>query len=161
MKEEWKEIRGYEGLYEVSNLGNVASLNYANRRIRQNLVPVLGGPYYRVKLAKNKQIKRFAVHRLVMNTFDKVSNLHIDHKDQNKLNNRLDNLEYVSVRENTYRYYQNKNGFCGATWSKKDNTWISFMRINGKQIRLGSSKDREVAIELYNNKLKQLSDVGA
>ena len=104
MKEEWKNIAGYEGLYEVSNMGRVRSLNY-NRRIGK--IKVLkpqnnGQGYLVVKLSKNREGKRFKVHRLVAQTFipNPFGKPQVNHKDENKTNNNVENLEWVTAKEN-------------------------------------------------------------
>ena len=87
---EWKPIKGYEGLYEVSNDGRVRRLRFTNGN----------HDFEKVRECKGNT-KR--VHRLVANAFRGESNLQIDHIDGNKQNNRLDNLEYVTPKENTNR----------------------------------------------------------
>ena len=105
MEEIWKDIPNYEGLYQVSSLGNVKS-------IRQNkiLKPSLTGKkeYYGVSLCVNGKPKRYMIHKLVADTFlDNPENLPlINHKDENKLNNCLSNLEYCSHSYNV-RYSRN------------------------------------------------------
>ena len=103
MKELWKPISGYEGYYEVSNLGNVASLRYArgsNRRILKPSINTWG--YLQVTLSRNKKKKNVAIHRLVAETF--IENTHnlpqINHIDENKCNNRVDNLEWCDSHYN-------------------------------------------------------------
>ena len=89
MNEEWKPIENYEDLYWVSNLGNVKS-----KRKDKKLSINLDG-YYVVNLSKNGKTKTFTVHRLVAKTFiSNPDNLpQVNHKDENKLNNNVDNLE--------------------------------------------------------------------
>ncbi len=105
LNEIWKPIKGYEGLYEVSNLGRVKSLVNNKGQYREKiLTPIIGKGYYRVRLFKNKQNKLYSVHRLVAEAFlDNPNNLPcINHKDENKLNNIVTNLEYC-----TYSYNSN------------------------------------------------------
>jgi hypothetical protein len=104
-KELWKPIEGYEGLYEVSNFGRVRSF-HGNKRIIDKDGGVLSqsvmGGYYKVVLHLNKHRKMCNVHRLVAIAFIKNERglKEVNHKDENKLNNRVDNLEWVSHREN-------------------------------------------------------------
>lgn len=97
--EVWKPIPNYEGFYEVSNTGKVRSI-YRYRRVLKPMISNTG--YERVDLFKNKNRKQFSVHRLVAMSF--VSNPDVkpfvNHKDENKLNNSADNLEWVSHVEN-------------------------------------------------------------
>lgn len=93
MKEVWKDIKGYEGLYQVSNLGNVKSLR-KNRYLKINTY----SEYDKVVLYKNKKASIFYIHRLVAeNHIDNPNNYNcVNHKDENKRNNRIDNLEWCT-----------------------------------------------------------------
>lgn len=98
----WKDIKGYEGLYQVSNLGNIKSLkrNTTHERI---LVPRVGRDGYKyVGLCKDGIIKTKKIHRLVAETFiPNPTNLsQINHKDGNKINNLLENLEWCNASYN-------------------------------------------------------------
>lgn len=114
MKEVFKDIPGYEGLYQVSNLGRVKSLNYLNTKqekilkFRQN-----NCGYLYVTLSKNGIAKCYSVHRLVARTFiENPANLpQVNHIDQNKQNNCALNLEWCTVQYNT-RYSQAKKVGC-------------------------------------------------
>lgn len=123
MQEIWKDIKNYEGLYQVSNLGNVRSLN----RIRKNgkkenqfylhkgktLKPAVQSVGYKfVVLCKNGKSKGYRVHRLVAETFIENPNNYncINHKDENRLNNCVDNLEWCTIAyNNTYGTKQERH----------------------------------------------------
>lgn len=99
MEEIWKDIPGYEGLYKVSNLGNVLSLNNyrrSNSKILKQHISKSG--YHSVVLSKNQIKKTYRVHRLVAMVFiPNPDNLpFINHKDENKANNCVDNLEWCT-----------------------------------------------------------------
>lgn len=99
----WKDIKGYEGKYQVSNLGNVKSLNY-NRTKKEHLLGLYScRGYLQVVLSKNCICKKFLVHRLVAEAFiENPDNLpQVNHIDENKLNNRVDNLEWCGAKYNT------------------------------------------------------------
>lgn len=104
MKEIWKDIKGYEGLYQVSNMGNVKSLNYRHTGKERILRPmVIRNGYLIVTLYKNGKCKRLLVHRLVLMTFAPINNmdkLDVNHRDENKKNNNLDNLEWCDRKYN-------------------------------------------------------------
>ena len=98
MMEEWRAVPGYEGLYEVSNKGNV-------RNVRRNTLLRLtktNNGYIRVFLYKNGIKTNLSVHRLVAKTFlPNPDNLPIiNHKDEDKTNNNVDNLEWCTAKYN-------------------------------------------------------------
>lgn len=102
MQEEvWKDIEGYEGLYQVSTLGRVKSL--ARERVSKDKILKSSGVRYKlVCLYKSGIVKYVKVHRLVANAF--ISNPEnkpqVNHKDGNKFNNSVSNLEWATSKEN-------------------------------------------------------------
>lgn len=101
MQEIWKDIKGYEGLYQVSNYGNVKSLNYKGHK-SEHLLSKLPGEYKRVTLYKNKCKKTITIHRLVAQAFIPNPNNYpqVNHKDENKYNNCVNNLEWCTHKQN-------------------------------------------------------------
>ncbi|MAT89629.1 MAG: endonuclease [Flavobacteriaceae bacterium] len=110
----WKSVKNYETLYEVSNLGRVRSLDRTiirkdgikSKSYGKLLKPGLSSNgYLTVNLSLNGKVKNRTIHTLVgeafLNYIKKGYTQVIDHKDNNKLNNRLDNLKILSNRENT------------------------------------------------------------
>lgn len=97
----WKPIPGYEGFYEVSDSGQVRSI-YRYKKVLKPMISNTG--YERVDLFKNKVRKQFSVHRLVAMAFieNKDRKPFVNHKDENKLNNNANNLEWVSHVENCH-----------------------------------------------------------
>jgi hypothetical protein len=96
----WKEISGYEGLYEVSDTGLVRSLWYGKKRI---LSPAKNGfGYLHVSLCKDGKTKSMLVHRLVAEAFvPNPNNLEtVNHKDEVKTNNKVNNLEWMTLADN-------------------------------------------------------------
>lgn len=106
MIEVWKDINGYEGLYMVSNMGNVKSLNYSRTGKERVLnTEVRKDGYLMVTLCKDGKTKGYTVHRLVAKAFISNPNGYpvVNHKDCNPLNNRSDNLEWCTYSyNNTY-----------------------------------------------------------
>lgn len=114
MEEIWKDIVGYEGLYQISNLGRIKSLSRfckyssgktrkVNERIMKFDISKLG--YFRVHLSKNGIDKKILVHRLVAQAFIPNPKNYpiINHKDENPSNNKVNNLEWCNVEyNNTY-----------------------------------------------------------
>lgn len=99
MNEIYKDIPGYEGLYQISNLGNVKSVK-KNKLLAKNNN---GTGYLYARLSKNSQVKNHYIHRLVAIAFlDNPDNLpQVNHIDEDKTNNRVDNLEWVTAKENS------------------------------------------------------------
>lgn len=99
-KQVWKDIQGFEGLYEVSNYGNVRSLKFG--KIKYLKPAKDGGGYYFVILCKNGIVKHFKVHRLVANAFIENPNGYneINHIDEDKTNNKVENLEWCTHKYN-------------------------------------------------------------
>lgn len=111
MYEYWKDIKGYEGLYMVSNLGRVKSLNYRNTGQKKVLkTPLSSCSYREVALCKNCKYKVVLVHRLVAEAFiPNPDNLpQVNHKDEDKSNNRVDNLEWCDAKYNCNYSKHNK-----------------------------------------------------
>ena len=99
MEEIWKDIPGYEGLYKVSNLGNVKSLNWRNTGEEKNLwLKPHNKGYLQVELANGGTKKCFVVHRLVAIAFIPNPDClpQVNHKDEDKTNNCVENLEWCS-----------------------------------------------------------------
>ena len=126
MTEIWKDIVGYEGLYQVSNLGNVKRLKgYKGRGkgyiVEEHLIKpsINSHGYQNVVLCKNGKTKTFSMHRLVAIAFlDNSDNLpEVNHKDEDKTNNCVDNLEWCDRVYNNN--YGTRNKKCSDKWKLK------------------------------------------
>ena len=155
----WKDIEGYEGFYQVSNLGRVKSLKCGKERILKQYLNTHG--YCQVSLSKKntKPIKR--VHQLVAQTFLNYKPCRIkkvvDHINDIKTDNRLDNLQVVTQRFNcckTQGRYSSK--YKGVSWHSTNKSWRAKITINGKKKDLGCFKIEEEARDAYQNALKKL-----
>ena len=112
MEEIWKDIPGYEGLYQVSNFGRIKSIKKIiyglsawkdGRKLKERILKYGTGwkYYYTVVLSKNRKVKTYFVHRLVLISFVGYSKLQCNHKNGIKTDNRLENLEYCTPSANT------------------------------------------------------------
>ena len=158
----WKDVIGYEGLYEVSNLGRVKSLGNNKSKKEKILKPGLNNAgYLRVVLSKNKIRTNKSVHQLVAESFlnhiPNGNNLVVDHINDNKLDNRVENLQIITQRKNAYKTqgkYSSK--YKGVHWCNRKYKWVSKIWINGKRKFLGYFVNEQEAAAAYQNELATL-----
>ena len=166
--EEWKSIPGYEELYQVSSFGSVRSLcqNIFGKKVfklRLLKSPISGSGYMLVGLYKNKSRKNFLVHQLVAMAFlnhkpnGKVDL--IDHKDNNPLNNKLDNLQVTTSRVNNTKDRKNKTSKYIGVSLKKDRLytnkkWEASINIGGANFGIGYFLTEYEASLVYNKALE-------
>ena len=156
----WKDIQGYDGYYQVSNLGRVKSLSrdvfygmgyYLKKE--KILKPTMRKDGYQVVGFYIENIRKlFLIHRLVAtafvkNLFNKEKVIHIDFI---KHNNNSNNLEWTNLLETACHQMSNQKSlseFIGVSFRKKRNKWLSSIVINGKPIHIGSFKTQEEAYQ--------------
>lgn len=169
INEVWKPIKDYEGLYEVSNLGNVRSLDHiASNGVKDILykgkviAPFYDGKrnYFQVTLCKGRYHKRkFLVHRLVALMF--IPNPHdlreVNHKDGNKTNNRLSNLEWVTSKQN--KDHARKNGYYDTPKFKNRGSRKNALRIPYKGEKLSlmeiAKLENKTYFQVYNQYIRR------
>ena len=152
MSEIWMPVVGYKGYYEVSNFGNVKACKKQHRivnrygsetiyDVQEKLlkVSITGPGYARVTLCVNKQPKTYSVHRLVLMAFESnINNLpQINHKDGNKLNNHLDNLEWCDQYHNQQHAYANRLNVPKSGWDDNQSKPVKCI-IKDKVAKYGS-----------------------
>ena len=158
----WKDIKGYEGLYQISNLGRVKSL--PRQKTKGGILKQFSTEYLVVSMVENGKIKKIKVHRLVAETFiPNPNNLpQVNHIDGNKFNNNMNNLEWVTSKENIihanimglkkYKYKGNVKKYIG--YDKRHDCYYVSVWEKGKNKYLGCFKDIENAIKVRNEYLK-------
>lgn len=164
MEEIYKDVKGFEGCYKVSNLGNVISLEKIiidknGRAIRnsEKFITLCNKKgYKRVSLYKESVRQSKYVHCMIWEAFigeigypDKM----IDHIDRNRSNNRIDNLRLVDARTNTHNK-NNNSEFIGVR--KVCNKYHAIIKIKGFAHHLGSFESPEEAYNLYNEAIVHL-----
>jgi hypothetical protein len=170
-KEEWSDLPGYEGFYEVSTKGNIKSLErtcVSPKGIRKVPAVILRprlkvSGYLSIGIQKEGVRKFYNVHQLVAMAFlGHVPNGHkdvINHKNSVKDDNRLENIEIVDVRYNTvYSIDKSKTSsmYTGVTWSKRDSKWCSNISSLGKARWIGYFDDEYEAHLAYEKEKSKL-----
>ena len=168
-KEVWLPIKSYDGFYEISDLGRVKSLErFINNmfgtktKIKERFLKFNpdGKGYLNCRLYKNGVGKTFKIHQLVAIAFLNHTpcgfKLVVDHIDNNPLNNRLDNLQLITNRENSSK--DRKGGtskYIGVSLASGRKTWLASIRINGKNKYLGYYKTEIEASNAYQKELNK------
>jgi len=158
-KEIWKDVPDYEGVYQVSNLGNVKSFKRNNPKILKACLDTPGYKY--VVLSKNNKTKNKRVHTLVAEAFlGHVvcgQKLVVNHINFSRIDNRVDNLEIVTNRENTNKkHIKSVSKYVGVTWSKDNAKWRAQIQIGYNKKHLGYFSNEEDAYNAYQAVLKEL-----
>lgn len=161
----WKDIPGYENIYQVSNFGKVKSMDRKvstpyNRFLKGKLLAekrnTNGYPMY--CLSKNGVKEYITAHQLVAMAFlghvrcgyDIV----VNHKNFIITDNRLENLELVTQRENAnMKHKKSSSKYTGVGWVKERSCWVARIRINNKLIHLGMFEDEFMAHVAYEKAL--------
>lgn len=170
MEEIWKDIKGYEGLYQVSNLGNIKSFEFRNNRgifkREKILYKSTRSGYYTVNLCKNTIRKSKQVHRLVAEAFipNPLNKKIVNHIDFDRKNNKVENLEWCSQKENVN---WSRTRMCKRRKKPMTNTgerYIIFRKENNTyrvcvdRKEYEPQKTLEDAIKLRDKILKELGD---
>ena len=170
--EQFKPVIGYEGRYEISNYGRVKSLarkwksGYDTLRKKPETILKDGlnsHGYYQVILHKDHKANAFKIHHLVWDHFGNAKRngqiLQVDHKDENKQNNRIDNLQLLTNQENCLKYRKTQkylSNHIGIHKHKDANSWIARIMVNGKRKYLGCFKNEYDAHLAYKKELEKV-----
>lgn len=155
----WKDIPGYENLYQINSIGDIKSLSRGREKILGKFLNKKG--YYMAFLYKNEIRKSISYHQLMAITFldHKVCGMKlvVNHINGIRTDNRIENLEIVTNRVNCMnRNIVKSSKYTGVSFNKKSKKWRSGIRINGKRVELGSF-DNE--IDAHNEYLKALNNI--
>jgi|JI9StandDraft_1071089.scaffolds.fasta_scaffold102914_2 hypothetical protein len=169
MQEEiWKDIPGYEGYYQVSDLGRVRGLDrvvhysdgktrFQKGRILKHHLTKWG--YLQCGLTINGIQQFYLVHQLVaivfMNHKPNGHSLVIDHINGKKDDNILENLQIVTNRHNVSKGKTGTSKYTGVSWNGKK--WVAQIKVNRKTTYLGVFADETEASLTYQNALKELA----
>ena len=157
----WKDVKGYEGDYQVSNLGNVKSLKYGKERLLKPRLSTRG--YLEVRLSKQGMVKGKSVHQMVaVNFLNHVPcgmKLVVNHINIIQTDNRVENLEITTQRYNSNRrHIKSSSKYTGVYWLKNRNKWRARITVNGKMKSLGCYQNEFDAFIAYQNALSLLNE---
>lgn len=133
MTEEWRDVPGYDGYYQISSHGNI-------RSIRKEMKPVDNSRgYLRVGLVKNKTYKWRSIHSLVIEAFigPRPDGMQVEHIDHNKKNNFVGNLRYCTPKENTARNFVDGNSLVGEDHPNHKLTSDQVRQIKANEGKIG------------------------
>jgi len=170
MKEVWKDITNYEGLYQVSNLGRVKSLerivlcrNGVLKPIKEKILVLNsdGLGYVSVALSKNSIVKITKVQYLVAFEFlgikpNRKLKLVIDHIDNNKINNKSTNLQLITQRNNLSKDKKRGNSKYIGVFKTKEGKFTSAIKTSNIKTHLGTFINEYDAHLAYQNALSKL-----
>lgn len=166
----WKDVIGYEGMYCISNKGRIKSLPV--------ILKAKGGEYLRPEKLKSKSThhsgyfvtsltkygigKSIEVHRLIAMAFipNPENKEEVNHINYNRSDNALENLEWVTIRENISHgrtKIKTHSKYTGVSFNIRSGKWMAYCAVNSKLIHLGATyKTEEEAAVKYNNKLDEI-----
>ncbi len=156
----WKDITGYEGIYQISSYGRVKNIKRNKGLIRK--LCLNGRGYCHITLSNKNVFSTKTIHQLVAIAFLNHTKcgykLVVNHKDFNKLNNHVDNLEIVTQRENAnHKHIKSSSIYTGVSWNKLAKKWTSHIFIDKKLNHLGYFTDELEASNAYQKKLKEIT----
>ena len=162
-KEIWRDVVGYEGVYQVSDFGNIRSLDRIDSKRKGRILKQNpdGGGYLIVRLSLNGKVKTRKVHQLVAESFlDHIPcgmRLVVDHINDYKLDNRVENLQIITQRSNA-RKTQGKysSNYKGVSFYPNRNKFVASCRYNKKLKYLGGFNTELEASKAYNNFLSTI-----
>ena len=155
--ETWKDIPDF-GLYQASNLGNIKGLKFNKIKLISKCKNSTNRYVVNTHYKKKKKLMKVSVlvAMAFLNHKPCGHKLIVDHIDNNKLNDRLYNLQVITQRQNCSKDKKGTSKHTGVHWYKITKKWKSAIGINGKTKHLGYYKTEKEAAQAYQNELKKL-----
>ena len=168
MKEVWKDIKGYEGIYQISNYGRVKSLtrvvkgkNNSKRKLSEKImIPGLDGSGYEIITLRGESQRAFHIHHLVWDSFRiqkrQGRKVQVDHVDGDKRNNSINNLQLLNNRQNVSKYHKERRELPTGVeyYNKKKKRVRARIYIDGKYKHLGCFDNITQASNAYQKALR-------
>ena len=159
--EVWKDIPNFKN-YQVSNLGNVRSLNYRRTGKTKVLMKHINNRN-RYTLNLYKEGQRYSNRNIsvlmaiaFLNHKPCGHKLVVDHINNISTNDKLHNLQVITHRLNVTKDRKGTSKYPGVSWDKTRNKWTSYIKLNNKNIYLGSYKNEQEAAQAYKKKLNNI-----
>lgn len=160
-EEIWKDVVGYEGHYQVSSLGRIKSFKNGGCILKK--LQINKRKYCTIVLSLSSKLKTRNIHQLVAEAFlghvPCGLKLVVNHINYNSLDNRVENLEIITQRENSNKkHIKSTSKYTGVGWAKEKNKWVSRIVINKIDTHLGYFDTEPKASECYENALKCIEE---
>jgi hypothetical protein len=159
MMEEFKEVPGYDGMYQISNFGTLKSFKSGELKVIKGCIRKKDGRrlFGLYNGYNTKTVTAAVVIMMAFKSFKPCGNgLVVDHIDNDCTNDRLDNLQIISQRENLSKDTVGTSEYVGVSWNVSKSKWRSQIRINKINLHLGSFIKEKEAGEMYQLALENI-----
>jgi hypothetical protein len=165
MEEIWKDVKDYEGLYKISNLGRFKSFRRGACKVLSGSLNKDGYRQHTLQIAKGLKYNVFGAHQLVAMAFlNHIPNgnngLTVDHIDSDVSNNCISNLQLLTGRENSVKHTSSRissSKYTGVSWHNHNSKWMATIYVNKTKKYLGSYTKEIDAHLAYKKALKEIA----
>ena len=162
----WRPIPGFSNVYQASNYGRIKALKRkspgrfgSTRMLKEKILSQTKNKYGYLRVTIGNTPGSFAVHRLICAAFLGESELMVDHINNNKSDNRIWNLQYLSNRENVHKYWMGRkksSKHIGVCYHRASQKWIASIQVNGVSKYLGLFNSELDAAEAHKIEMKKI-----
>lgn len=163
----WKDVVGYEGFYSVSNQGRIkrnAKIGYRGNVLKERIMKSsIAYGYLHLTLSKHDVQMTFNIHKLVAIAFLNHKpcghEIVINHKNFIRTDNRVENLELVTQRENSNKkHIKSSSEYVGVSWNKIKKMWSSYIYVKYTKMELGYFNNEYEAHLAYKKALSEINN---